>query len=69
MKCYDCDLDGRGATTGIGICSRCNLVVCADHGHVTPTVLHRPGGLGKATRDRPGRRVVCRTCHAAEVSA
>ncbi|MEW2529280.1 MULTISPECIES: DUF2180 family protein [unclassified Streptomyces] len=69
MKCYDCALDGRSDTAGIGICSRCHLVVCTDHGHVTPLVLHQAGGMGKATRDLPGRRVVCHTCYAAERSA
>ncbi|MGA4838197.1 DUF2180 family protein [Streptomyces sp. G45] len=69
MNCYDCALDGGGASAGIGICSRCNLAVCADHARVTPVLVHRSAGLGRATADRPGRRVVCGTCHAAEAAA
>ena len=69
MKCYDCDLTGKDDSVAIGICQRCSLVVCPDHGHVTQTAVHRPNGMGRSTSARPARRVVCRTCHSAELAA
>ncbi|RCG13960.1 DUF2180 family protein [Streptomyces diacarni] len=69
MKCYDCAVTGDTATedtVAIGVCRRCGLVVCADHGRVTQVLVHRPNGVGKATSDRPARRVLCSPCHSAE---
>ncbi|MDJ1134392.1 DUF2180 family protein [Streptomyces iconiensis] len=66
MKCYDCDQNGRSDTTPIGVCSRCNLVICPEHGRVTQALVHLVRGTGKSTSDLPARRAVCLTCHAAE---
>ncbi|MEU6340856.1 MULTISPECIES: DUF2180 family protein [unclassified Streptomyces] len=69
MKCYDCLQEARTDADGIGICSRCNLFVCADHAQVVRQLLHQPNGLGRSTSRLPARRLVCTTCRAAETSA
>ncbi|MFF3563788.1 DUF2180 family protein [Streptomyces sp. NPDC002574] len=69
MKCYDCLQEARRDTEEIGICSRCNLFVCADHALVIRHLVHQPNGLGRATSRLPARRLVCTTCRAAETSA
>ncbi|MET9295688.1 DUF2180 family protein [Streptomyces sp. NPDC003077] len=66
MKCYDCALSGRSDTTAIGVCTRCGLVICRDHGRVTRTVIHQSRGTGASTTGRPARRAVCQTCYGAE---
>ncbi|WP_037613009.1 DUF2180 family protein [Streptomyces albus] len=65
MKCYDCNLSG-GSGTPIGVCSRCGLVICHEHGRVTEAVVHLSRGPGRSTSDRPARRAVCHTCYGAE---
>ncbi|WP_143665295.1 DUF2180 family protein, partial [Streptomyces cacaoi] len=66
MKCYDCDLAGRSDSTAVGVCARCGLVVCRDHGKVSQTLVHLRRGPGRSTSDVPARRLLCGTCHGAE---
>ncbi|MEU1619400.1 DUF2180 family protein [Streptomyces sp. NPDC008238] len=68
MKCYDCVQEARHDSEGIGVCTRCGLVTCADHSRVVRLPVHQPRGLGRATSRLPARRVVCATCHTAETA-
>ncbi|GGM15326.1 hypothetical protein GCM10010129_69400 [Streptomyces fumigatiscleroticus] len=68
MHCYDCLQEGRADSAGIGMCARCGLFTCQDHGHVVREHVHRAGGLGRTTSPVQARRFVCDTCRTAETA-
>ncbi|MFJ9174836.1 DUF2180 family protein [Streptomyces sp. NPDC102360] len=68
MACYDCIQENRPDSTGIGICTRCGLATCHDHSRVLATHVQRANGMSRSTSRLAGRRVVCRTCLAAEAA-
>jgi hypothetical protein len=67
MNCYDCQSTDQ-ATPAVAICCICGAGVCLEHADTSPQILHRPNGMGVATKPRAARRLLCATCVAAERS-
>ncbi|MEW1795276.1 hypothetical protein [Streptomyces niveus] len=68
MEYYDCDTEARTDTSAIGVCDRCGLLTCQDHSFVVPAGILVANGLGRTLSPLPARRVVRRTCRAAETA-
>lgn len=69
MNCYECRKEGRVAGSAEAVCQRCGAGVCADHLRVEMQELHQQAGLGKLTKNRPVRRMLCTVCEEAERSS
>jgi hypothetical protein len=66
MICHDCTQRDRRDSAAVGVCTRCGLASCLDHGRVLGSEVRHANGMGRTTGPLKARRFLCTVCSTAE---